>query len=233
MNIAESTCLPISTSFGLGSATTTNQIIGLSTSAVGATGSILAASGAFAAIPIAGPFIAAAAALTGIIASFFQGCGNTCVEATQIVNQIEPYLQQNLANYQALPIPRTQAEQQAAEAVFNNAWSQVLAACGNPALGTAGQNCISQRAAGGSIPNHPGVNWFTLYYNPIANDPNVAPNTTVSDLTGGTVAGSSTAGTGTGTNTDMEDVISNIFSNPLVLIGVVAVIGGFMFIGEK
>src|SRR5271156_1512942 len=151
MNQAESTCLPLLSTpmgLGLGDAKTTNQIIGLSTSAVGATGSILAAAGVFTAIPIAGPFIAAAAALTGIIASFFQGCGNSCIQATQVVNSIEPYLQQNVAAYLALPTPRTQAEQQAAEAVFNNAWAQVVAGCSNPALGTAGQNCISQRQAG-------------------------------------------------------------------------------------
>lgn len=228
----ESGCVPITKisntrglrglrGLGLGSAQQTNAIIGASASVAGSVGAIIAATGA---IPVAGPFIAAAAALTEVISSFFQGCGNTCVEATQIVNQIEPYLQQNLANYLALPIPRTQAEQQAAEAVFNNAWAEVTSTtsgCGNPALGTAGQNCISQRGPNGSIPNHPGVNWFTLYYDPIANDPNVAPNTTATDLVSGNGV------------TNLYNYISGMGVNPLWLILAFVGVGVFMFTGNK
>src|SRR5579871_2856802 len=153
----ESACLPVMTSKrGLGTAQQTNQVIGLTSTGVATAGAIISSPALLgtAAIPIAGPFIAAAAALIPIIASFFQGCGNTCIVATQVVNNIEPYLQQNLAAYQALPIPRTQAEQQAALAVFDSAWAQVTSpqGCGNPALDGAGQRCISERGPGGSIP---------------------------------------------------------------------------------
>ena len=71
--------------------------------------------------------------------------------------------------------------------------------CGNPALGAAGQRCISERLVrGGSAPwctkpNNVGCDWYTTIYDPIANDPNVvadpasAVNSVVSSIAGGNV----------------------------------------------
>jgi hypothetical protein len=47
---------------------------------------------------LAAPFVAAAGALLELVSAasaLYAGCGVTCVEATNIVNQVEPYLQQN------------------------------------------------------------------------------------------------------------------------------------------
>jgi hypothetical protein len=42
-------------------------------------------------------------------------------------------------------------------------------------LGAAGQRCVSERAAGGTVPGT-GGNWFAWYRDPIANDPNAIPD---------------------------------------------------------
>jgi hypothetical protein len=114
-----------------------------------------------------GMAITGAITLGSYIAQAFAGCGQTCVQATAIVNQIEPYLKQNVANYLNIPTPRPKSAQTACLGVFTNAWNQVVAACGNAALGSAGQRCISDRQRGGKW------DWFSYYYDPIANDSSV------------------------------------------------------------
>jgi hypothetical protein len=126
----------------------------------------------------------AVAGLSNLFASVFSGCGQTCVEATHVVDQVErQYMVPNLQQYLALPV-RTKAAQDAALQVFDYAWQMVLQGCGDPNLGDAGRRCISERGPSGSIPGHPGMNWFTLYRDPIANDPGVVPNPTPASLVG-------------------------------------------------
>jgi hypothetical protein len=144
------------------------------------------------------------AALGGLIAvgsllvGVFKGCGQTCVQATAIVNQVEPILSQNLQHYLSSPV-RTKSMQQAALNNFDTAWAAVVANCNNPALQAAGQRCITDRQQG-SCKYHvsPGGwqgttftpygsngsgstcwNWFVGYRDPIANDPNVVPDSAV------------------------------------------------------
>ena len=52
-------------------------------------------------------------AISQLLVGIFQGCGQTCVEASNIANQVEPALQQNLAAYLASPV-RTVSMQAAA-----------------------------------------------------------------------------------------------------------------------
>lgn len=120
--------------------------------------------------PLTKAALFAIAALAGPVAMLFRGCGVTCVEATQIVNEVEPYLKQSRDAF--LTGPHTLSTQQAALALFDDTWQKVLTACGNPSLGAAGRRCISERQRGGSAPWCPtqtGCDWFALYRDPIAN----------------------------------------------------------------
>lgn len=116
--------------------------------------------------PISKAVLLAAAGLTSLVGRLFRGCGASCIAATQVVDQVEPALKQNVLGY--LEGPRTMADQRHALAAFDYAWSEVVRACSNPALGDAGRRCISERDRGGR-PSW-GANWFELYRDPIAND---------------------------------------------------------------
>jgi hypothetical protein len=206
------------------------------TAVVGAVGS---------AIPVAGPFIAAAASIAVSIEKLFSGCGATCTEATSIANQVGDLLTQNAQAYVNSPV-RTVSMQTAALQVFDNAWAQLVQACGNPQLGTAGQNCVSQRQEGGcqwkSSPggwtqNADGTctytwagavgsgtacwNYFVGMRDPIANDPCVIPDAEL-----GTTTGTGTTGTtGTGGTTDTAPATTNFL--PLLVIA-----GGLLLLTE-
>lgn len=127
--------------------------------------------------PLAGPlapFVAlaglAVSGLSNLFASAFSGCGQTCVQASQLVDKVWlDYWKPNLAAYMALPV-RNKAAQDAALAVFDYGWSMILQGCGDPALGDAGRRCISERDRGGIYDG------FAVYRDPIANDPLVIPN---------------------------------------------------------
>lgn len=160
-----------------------------------------------------GMAIAGAITLGSYIVQAFSGCGSTCTQATAIVNQIEPYLKQNVANYLAIPSPRPLSAQVACENVFTNAWNQVVAACGNANLGTAGQRCISDRQRGGKW------DWFSYYYDPIANDTNVYDDS-VGATTGNIISNVATSATST---------VSSLFSS-VGSLGIFAALGGLAFI---
>ena len=165
--------------------------MGISTQAITTTvgGSILAAA------PFTGPaapFVAAAGALTTLIGSLFRP-DITKIEASNIVNQIEAqYLKPNLAMWNSLPADqKTESAQAAALNLFDQAWAAVKQGCGNPQLGTAGQNCITDRQQGschytidGQTPVAPPNcgNWFVWYRDPIANDPDVIPDPVLSSV---------------------------------------------------
>jgi hypothetical protein len=162
------------------------------------TASILVALGT-----IGGPVGAVIAGIAGLgvaIANAFAGCGNTCVEATQIANQVEPILDQNLQQYMTAPIHYASL-QAAAINNFQTAWTGLTSACSNPQLAAAGKACISDRqegactwkaSPGGWVQGSDGTwsytpwgaagsgdacwNWFVGYLDPIQNDPTVVPD---------------------------------------------------------
>lgn len=171
------------------------QIAGIAASGAALTGTMLAA---LTTMTAAGPIGAIVAGLIGIgvaIASAFQGCGDTCIEATKIANQIEPILNNNVTTYLQSPIHYA-SMQAAALNNFDTAWAALTQACSNPQLQSAGQNCIQDRQRGSCayktspggwsngqyiIPGANGSgnacwNWFVGYRDPIANDPTVVPD---------------------------------------------------------
>lgn len=161
------------------------------------------AAGLMAAAPFAGPaapFLSLAAGLVGPIGSMFKGCGNTCVEATKIADQAQFALEQVRDKYFAQPV-RYKASQVAALYAVEQVIGYINQACGNPALGAAGQRCISERTVrGGTAPWCPtgrGCDYWTEYYDPIANDPDVVPDPQGTAVSGAG-AGAGAAGTGSG-----------------------------------
>jgi hypothetical protein len=163
-----------------------------------------------------GAIIASIGQLGVLLATVFKGCGNTCIQATQYANQVEPVLQQNLQTYISSPV-RTTSMQAAAVNNYNTAIAALEQACGQAALGSAGTSCIDERvnanscqwqaSPGGWSGACPGtyagfgaqgsgstcVNWVVLYLDPIQNDPCVQPD---SVLTSGS-SSTSTSSTGT------------------------------------
>jgi hypothetical protein len=189
---------------GMGQLSPTNQTIAAgAASAASLTGTLV---GALNGIPIAGPIAAAVASIGVLLANVFSGCGNTCVEATNLANQAEPLLLQNLQTYLSAPVHYASL-QAAALNNFTLTWNALVQACSNPSLGSAGKACISDRENGscayktspGGWANgvyvYPGANgsgstcwnWFVGYHDPIANDPTVVP-----DPVGGSAAVSAT-----------------------------------------
>lgn len=119
-------------------------------------------------VPVIGP--ALAAVTIGLTALFNRKSGRQKVAATEIVDQLEPFMRQNLAAYREGP--RTRADQAQALKNFDDAfaWLQSAEACGNKELADAGKRCISERSPGGKW------DWHAYYRDPIANDPDVRPD---------------------------------------------------------
>jgi hypothetical protein len=116
---------------------------------------------------------------------FFQPDCNK-IATTQIVNQAEIFLKQNLGAWQALtPAEKTSQTQQAALMNFDNVWAQVVKACGSGQFASAGQACIADREQGACHYQNNGQcwNWFVGYRDPIANDPAVVANAAASPIT--------------------------------------------------
>lgn len=177
----------------------TNQSIA-SAAAAGATAttSILVAMG-----KIGGPVGAAIAGLVAVgmaLTKVFSGCGQTCVQATQIANQVGDILQQNLDHYLSAPVHYASL-QAAAVNNFQTAWNALVQNCSNPALQAAGQRCVTDRQRGACTwkaspggwtqgqdgtwtfvpagPSGSGTecwNWFIGLLDPILNDPTVVPD---------------------------------------------------------
>ena len=149
--------------------------------AVGAKGAAGAMAG-----PIGAAIGAGVAAITILIMKFRQ-TGQQKVAATNIVNEVEPLLRRNRDAY--LASNRTQSEQAQSMENFNSLWSIVVSKCSDPALGSAGERCITERQEGARPPWGP--NWFQLYFDPIRNDPNVIqdPGVTTDPATGKLVGG--------------------------------------------
>ena len=159
---------------GMGDADSTAKFGGLSTS------TFAAVAGSFTpqiatllslSIPVVGVAIAG---ITLALTAIFMRKGPKQKEmATQAVNQVTDLMRQNLNEYMAGP--RTAESQMVAVANFDRAWAWLEGpdGCGNPALGSAGQRCISERMRGGTAPWCPAgqvCDMFTTLRDPIAND---------------------------------------------------------------
>lgn len=90
------------------------------------------------------------------------------VATTEIVDSVEPLLQNNLTGY--LSGPRTATSQAQALANFDAGWDFVVNNCGIPDMGEPGKWCINDRKRGGKW------DWFARYRDPIANDAHVIPD---------------------------------------------------------
>jgi hypothetical protein len=177
------------------------------TSAIGS--GLLSAGGVIAMIPggqLPGAIVAAVGALTSLIGGLFAP-NITNIEATQIVNQIETQLNQLEASWQTLPpSQKTQTNQAAYLELIDAALNKVQQGCSNPALGTSGQRCISERLVQGGTapwcpnPGHTGCDWITAYRVPIATDPNVIPDPAA--------AGAST--TGASTSSAIDSTVASV-----------------------
>lgn len=171
---------------------------------------------------IGGPVGAVIAAIAGVgvlLAKTFQGCGATCVQASQYANQVElNVLRPNVQAYLSSPI-RTVSMQAAAINNYNTAIAALQQACGQAALGQVGVNCIDQRvnasscqwkaSPGGWVQNSDGTcsytpwgangsgsscwNWVIGYLDPIQNDPCVQPDSvlTAGDSSSSILSGAS------------------------------------------
>jgi hypothetical protein len=169
---------------------------------------------------------------------------------TTIVNNLANLLQANLNAF--LNGPRTCADQQAALAAYDTAWTwlQGPQACGNPSpaiqAGGAGARCISDRAPGGKTP------WQTYYRDPIAAvtpsdmdqgscstlENSVGQSSAISALasvTGSTQLASEAAVTlpastvASTTSTTTSSVTSALTSSPLLLLGGLGLVAYFLF----
>lgn len=186
------------------------------------------------AVPIIGAAIAGVVAIAEILIKN-SGCGITCVETSQWANQAEPVLSQNIAAYFSNPAPRTVSQQTAALNVFDTTWARLQQVCGQPGTGDAGVRCITDRQSGACtwkqtstspLLNYPGEpqpnecwNWFNGYRDPIANDPDVVPDETMSSaLSAGASAAAGSVGAALSSVTS-----SSLFIPALVVGGLVVV----------
>jgi len=142
-----------------------------------ASGTVAGASWAAIAIPIVGPVIVG---LTMGISAMLARRGRQKVMATQIVDESEPYMASNRDAY--LSGPRNVSAQAQALANFDAMWSDVVRACSDPQLGSAGGRCISDRQRGGQW------DWFSYYRDPIANDVPAADAVIDTGTIGGVIA---------------------------------------------
>lgn len=188
---------PLPLTLGMGATSPGALVAGGAAVAAGSVAA-LASAGiiAGAAVPFIGPAIAAVTlAIEAILNS---GCGQTCVVTSQWANQAEALLVQNIQQYFAQPAPRAQSLQTLALQNFDKIWSTLVQQCSQAGTGAAGQRCISDRQAGACTwkqtttspllayagEPQPGDcwNWFSGYRDPIADDPNVVPDSALSTV---------------------------------------------------
>lgn len=116
----------------------------------------------------AAPFIAAAGAIVGPIATLFKGCGATCQQTSQIANQVTAAAQQITTLYWAQKV-RTVSMQQAAIASLQQIYQFLIQNC-QAIGGKGGQQCIQDRQPGGKY------DFQAQQILPIQNDSAVVPD---------------------------------------------------------
>ena len=103
------------------------------------------------AVPLIG---AAVLGVTALVSAFHigQGCGSTCTLSTQVVEQVIPVMQQNLAAAQAQLAQNggclTQQEQAQLLSNFDQLWNSIVQGC-TQVGGQGGKQCIDDRKRGG------------------------------------------------------------------------------------
>lgn len=221
---------------------TTQQISAIAATGASTTVGILVGLGT-----IGGPVGAAVAGLIAVgslIANMFHGCGQTCVVATQDANKIGALLDQNQAAYMNAPV-HYKSLQQAALNNINTLAAALQQACSDPSLGKAGQRCISERLVrrpcpstlndsnlgGGQIKF---CDYWSFYYDPIANDPNVVPDP--SPISSSSAASAAVSSVGSAITSALPASVSNlltgtVFGLPIWLVGVGA-LGALWMLSE-
>lgn len=135
--------------------------------------------------------VVAIQALSGKISHLISGCGSSCTQATSIVNEADTYVQQIASAYWQTPI-RPKVFQQWTLDQIEGIFQQIRNLCDPGKLGDAGRRCISERLVrGGSAPWCPtgtGCDWYTVTYDPIANDAGVTPDPGPEQLVSSAVA---------------------------------------------
>lgn len=165
----------------------------------------------------AAPFIIGAASLIAPIFNLFKGCGDTCIQATEIANQAQDAIVQLNEMYWGQPV-RYKSAQKAALVAFDNIAGRLYRLCSNPQLQQAGQRCIAERLVPGGTapwcpnPRHVGCDWVTMWRNPIANDSGVVPDLVPTNT-------QTQTGTGGGTNSTGTSISSSGLPIPLLLGG--------------
>lgn len=218
--LGDATVASAATMAASGAATTASLLGGISAATTAAGGGLLAGVTVFgmaasAAIPLIGAAVAGLTSIALLIANQFKGCGQSCIQATAIANQVEPYLAQNITTYLNSPVHFV-SMQAAALNNFDTAWAALVQACGQVG-GQGGAGCISGRQQGAcDYKTNPcgmwqqdasgnwsvvkcGANgsgsacwdWFIGYRDPIATDPTVVPDP-VAGATQASTEGSST-----------------------------------------
>lgn len=147
-------------------------------------------------VALAGPIgvaIAGLLAITPLIVNLFSGCGQTCIAAANLDNQLSTILGQNLKAYFSSP-NRTVSMQAAALNNFDTAWAAYVRA--EQTIPTQGAISIAERQRGGASkwccqsstsvrvstpcqggpPCCTGCDYFVAYRDPIANDAAVQPD---------------------------------------------------------
>jgi hypothetical protein len=171
-----------------------------------------------------GVAIGALIAVGSLVANMFHGCGQTCIIATQDVNKFEAQVfRPNLDAYRNSPV-RTKSLQAAALNNFDTAAKALYQALSDPSLGAAGQRGISERLVRGGTapwcpnPGHTGCDWYALYRDPIANDPNVVDDSAITQTSGG--GGSSSGGGGGGGSQSSSSLVPVLVIGGLILLAV-------------
>jgi hypothetical protein len=161
--------IPMLIRTGLGLGSTNSTLVSASGAAAGSTVSLIAqllpASAIGGPIGIAiGGAIAAISGLLGVL-GVGNGCGQSCVVASNNANSIESQMQANLAAFQAGSI-----SQATAEANYQTLWNQFVAMCTQ--VQGANSACITDRQQGACKWKDASGNcwnWYVGYYLPIAN----------------------------------------------------------------
>lgn len=147
----------------------TGQIIQTGGATTVAVGGAIAAPGAITAGALAIPIAGAVAAVGLIIYAWASRRNAQKVATTQVVDEAEPLLDQNVRAFLSLSEP-TSTDQAAALQYFDAVWGQVVKEC-RAIGGGAGERCIAERQEGANppwevcAPDCP--NWFELYRDPI------------------------------------------------------------------